>query len=95
MYEGAPLTVIAEEGLDWGSLDESQQIDLISRGDVIGVPMLIPNLLVKIGFAESTSQARALIKQGGVTVGPAPNRVKVNDVDSYVIFLMESERSEL
>jgi hypothetical protein len=87
MFEGAPIAVIAEQGLGWNSLSESDQIDAISRGEVIGIPMKVPNLLVKIGFAESTSQARALIKQGGVTVGPASNKVKVNDVNSYIIFL--------
>lgn len=38
-----------------------------------------PRLLVELGFAPSTSQARALIDQGGVTFGPI--RVKVLSPD--------------
>jgi tyrosyl-tRNA synthetase len=47
-----------------------------------------PNLLKAMGFAESTSQARALIKQGAVNIGP--DRVKITDPNTILVFKKEA-----
>lgn len=68
----------------------AEEFDRIASGgdpDVIPevfIPLGIrkwPRFLVELGLATSTSQARDLIKQGGVTYGPLRNKVISPDAE--------------
>ena len=80
---GRALIEIVEPGqvkvvLDWGEVAERQLDPQRWLKDADGVPL--PQLLLDVGFAESTSKARALISQGGIRI----NGVKANDVNARV-----------
>lgn len=69
--KGEDPTDVPEVELSVDMLDEEGRIAL-------------PNLLVAIGMESSTSKARAVIKQGGVTIGPG--REKTTDPNTMFVF---------
>jgi hypothetical protein len=82
-----PIAVIAPHPflLTWAPLPPEEQVRLVLSGEVVGHKLPVVDLLVQLGFAASRTQAKALIKQGGVRVGP--ERATVKDVDDFVVIL--------
>lgn len=82
------IATICESSLS--GLTQAELTDLIMSGHVVGHERTLFAVMVDIGFAKSRSQARAMIKQGGVNFGPDKTPAKENDA---VIFLTRAETS--
>lgn len=84
-----PENVIMCQKLRNESLTVGELTEGIANEAIIGIEMKIPKLLVKIGLAETTSEARRLIRGGAVSLGV--DKVRITSEDQTVIFLMRAE----
>lgn len=75
------------------ALSSEELIKKIEDQELIGYELPMPNFLVKIGVADSTTKARQLIKEGAVTIGTP--KQKVESIEDTVIMLFEGNEESM